>query len=250
MYLTVLNRLKTLIIVFLVLFVSCQKEEGLTYEALKLQNSYSLKIAEPSGLSFSSSKSTLYVVSDNTNKIYKITLTGRVLSALNFSGSDLEGVCYDNNTDNIWVIEERERKLIEIDLQSNVIKRISLDIDKYSDNKGLEGITINNKTGYLYIVNESSPSILIELNDKQQIVNKYSLNFASDYSGIFYDEYLDKLWIISDESSTITKCDLKGNAEKTYKIGINKAEGVVVDSKNNKIYIVSDSSDKLYIFSL
>ncbi|MBN1251571.1 MAG: SdiA-regulated domain-containing protein [Bacteroidales bacterium] len=244
--------MKRNISIFLILIsflLSCSHiENEKLNEPLNLLSSYSIDVPEPSGLSFSSGKAALYVVSDNTNKIYKITFTGKVLSTIDFSGYDLEGVCFDENSNAIWIVEERERKLIKIDLLGNILKSIKIDIEINDENKGLEGLTINNENGFLYIVNEYNPSILIKLDENQHIISNYTLNFASDYSGIYYDEYLEKLWILSDESSKLTLCSLEGKAEKTYNIGINKAEGIVVDSKNNKVYIVSDSNEKLYVF--
>ena len=92
--------------------------------------------------------------------------------------------------------------------------------------------------------------VTIELNENQVSINEYNLSFANDYSGIFYDSYIDKLWIISDESSTVTKCELNGKPIKSFHLSINQAEGIVVDSKNNRLYAVSDPSEKLYVYRL
>lgn len=233
----------------IILFACNSNKSEQVYSSLNLINSYKLNVAEPSGLSFASGNLALYVVSDNSNKVYKISFEGEILAELSYVGSDLEGICYDSESSSIWIAEERDRKIVNLDLQGNIIKVLSVNVDIRKENKGIEGISINSKTGNLFVLNESNPSVLLKLGSSQQILKEYSLNFANDYSGVFYDELSDNLWIISDESSTLTKCDLEGNPLETFRIGINKAEGIVVDSKNNKIYIVSDSDNKLYVYS-
>ena len=228
-----------------------QEEETIEKPTMKSLNkiaSYKIDVPEPSGLSFSEDSAVLYTVSDKTNKIYKISLKGELLSIINCKASDLEGICYDINNKFIWVAEERNRKIVKLDTAGNIINETGLKIQANDENKGIEGITINLQNKHIFCVNEGKPGLLIELDKNQQKINEYKLNFAKDYSGIFYDSQIDKVWIISDKSKTITKCDLQGNEIETYKLGIKKAEGVVVDSKNKLIYVVSDKKEKLYVF--
>lgn len=250
-YIIMLNRvfiISTLLI--LLANTACNKKSSENVVSLKLIATYSLDVPEPSGLSFSAGNAALYTISDESGKFYKITLQGKLLSSTDCNGSDLEGISYDAANNSLWIIEERLREIINVDLQGNVLKKKFLDIPAYSSNNGLEGITVNTANGHIFCLNEKNPSLLIELDENQQIINEYNLNFANDYSGIFYDQYLDALWIISDESSSVTKCDLTGKVMETYHLSINQAEGIVVDSKNHKLYAVSDSAEKLYIFEL
>jgi len=245
---------KNLIILLIAIFsltvvIRCKKDNSEpTNESLNLKGSYSLNVPEPSGLSFTSGNTALYTVSDHTDKIYKISLQGKLLSSISCGGNDLEGVTYDSENKNIFVVEERNRRLLKLDLQGNILRQIGLSISGNDDNKGLEGLTINPGNGHFYCLNEANPGLLIELNESLQVIKETSLSFANDYSGVFYDQETDSLWIVSDESSTVTKCDLLGNVAKTYRLGINKAEGIVVDSKDKLIYVISDSSEKLYVF--
>ncbi len=240
----------TIVFAFLsVFFIYCEKNnEETNTKSLKLKNSYSLDVPEPSGLSFTSGNTTLYTVSDHTGYIYKISLQGKLFSTIKCDARDLEGVTYDSENKNIWVVEERNRKLLKLDLQGNILKEVTLNISSNDENKGLEGLTFNSTNKHFYCLNEANPGLLIELDENQQKINEYELKFAEDYSGIFYDKVINNIWIVSDKSSTITKCDLEGNKIETYNLGINKAEGVVVDSDNNKIYVISDSAEKLYVF--
>jgi uncharacterized protein YjiK len=114
---------------------------------------------------------------------------------------------------------------------------------------GLEGISFSQADGHLYIVSEKYPGLLIELTTEGEEINRSELAFADDYSSVFYEEATNKLWILSDDSETLTQCDLSGNAEKTWQTGVKKGEGVVVDSPNTRIYIVADSNSAIYTFS-
>lgn len=233
----------------IVLFINCDKRNsGPANKSLNLISSYALDVPEPSGLSFSAGNTALYTVSDHTGYVYKISLQGKLFSTITCESTDLEGVTYDEENKNIWVVEERNRRLLKLDLQGNTLRQISLNISGNDDNKGLEGLTINPTNGHFYCVNEANPGLLIELDENLQIIKEITLSFANDYSGVYYDNSIDSLWIVSDEFSTVSKCDLLGKATETYRLGISKAEGIVVDSKNKLIYVVIDSVEKLYVF--
>lgn len=83
----------------------------------------------------------------------------------------------------------------------------------------------------------------------KEILN-VKLKFAKDYSGLFYDEIKNHLWILSDENRLLAECNLKGQVLRKYKIKTPNPEGVSIDFANNKIYIVSDSEEKLYVFKI
>jgi uncharacterized protein YjiK len=57
------------------------------------------------------------------------------------------------------------------------------------------------------------------------------------------------LWILSEESELLVKCDLSGNAVERYNTGITKGEGLVVDKGHSRIYISSEEKNMLYVFS-
>ena len=239
---------------FSLLFVSaltaCNKDESGGIPSLTLIRTFELDVPEPSGLSFTSGKTALYTVSDETGSFYKITFEGKLLSKVDCNGNDFEGITYNGTDKSIWIVEERRREILKFNLQGNKQGTFELDIPEYSANNGPEGITVNEKNGHLFFINEKNPALLIELDENLRKLNEYSLSFANDYSGIFYDSDIDKLWIISDESSTVTKCELNGKAIESFHLSINQAEGIVVDSKNKLLYALSDSLEKLYVFEL
>lgn len=233
-----------LVISFLFL-TSCDKNEDPIQQDLTLVGSYSIAVPEPSDLVIDATSSYLYTVSDNTNRIYKMTTSGTIVQTFPFVGNDLEGVCFFE--DKILVTEERTKKVIEYDATINTYLTHPLNYENQSPNEGLEGITYNPNTNTIYVINEKNPGILLLLNEEFEIVNTLSLNFADDYSGICYDAHTNSLWIVSDESRTINKCNLVGELIKSYPINVTKAEGIAVT--NNNIFIVSDSTAEVYIYN-
>ena len=88
-------------------------------------------------------------------------------------------------------------------------------------------------------------------------------NLASveiDYSGICYDPTRAAFWIVSDKAQRLFLYDplvdavlqdaALGYVEKGTYQEIEKAEGIAVDPENKRLYVVSDSEARLYVFDL
>ncbi len=227
-----------------ILVLSCDKETTTTSQ-LELLSTYSIDVPEPSGLTINSAGNILYTVSDHTNKVYKLSTSGLVLQVFDFTGNDLEGVC--SYTDGkLLIAEERTKNIIELTTATGVYSTHNMDYDNDETNAGIEGITYNPTTQNIYFLNEKNPDKLFKLNTSFSIISSYDLDFANDYSGIFYDTTDNLLWIVSDESQSINKCTLEGELIESYIINVQKPEGIAI--ANDKIYIVSDSQEKLYTF--
>lgn len=229
--------------------LSCSKSEG-TYTnnkaELELVNSFSINVSEPSGLAINVNGTELFTVSDNTNNIYKLSVTGAILKEFQFAGNDLEGIStYTNGK--LLISEERTKEIIEFDINTENFTKHFIDYKNKEENSGIEGVCYNSNNKTIYILNEKNPGLLIQLDTSFSIISSVELKFASDYSGIFYDASLNVLWIVSDQSKTLNKCKLNGDLIKEYQLKVTKAEGVAVT--NNKIYVVSDSENKLFIYN-
>ena len=230
---------------------SCKKEEEPKPDIkLEIISQFSLSIPEPSGLSFFRNKNEFLTVSDETNKIYAISDEGKILGDFSFSGDDLEGITYDPILKNIFIVEEENHFIFRLDTNGVELNRFPVDLYYEEINHGPEGISFNPETNHLFIVTEKKPGKLLEMNLTGEIINNYNLSFADDYSALFFDAIDQKLWILSDESKTLTRCDLTGKALNKYNTGIIKGEGLVVDQENKKVYIVSDHDSKLYVLSI
>ncbi len=234
----------TLISLFLIACNSDDNSEG----EFTLLSSYDIEVPEPSGLSFTADKRSLYTVSDKTNKIYQLSLTGELIQAIDCNAEDLEGITFNGNDTTIWVAQERDREIMQLNMKGETLQKFKLDIEKRKKNSGIEGLTINTKNGEMFCLNEKKPGLLIKFNQNGEILDNKKLDFAKDYSGIYHDAKTKKLWIVSDKSKTITLLDKKGKVEKSYETDVKSMEGIVVNSKKRLIYVVSDKLEKLFIF--
>ena len=212
-----------------------------TLEPIKVVN---LNISEPSGIT--SFNNSLYIVSDKNGTIYKTSLEGEILKKIKLKYHDLEGITINKVTQNFWVVDESKRTLISLDSTGNFLQKIKVKGKQQDKNNGLEGVCFVESTNSLIVINEKQPKQLLALNLKGKITNKIDFNFSHDISGICFDNKSATFWIVSDESQSIYNITTKGAFIKSYKIPVDKAEGVVI--YNDKLFVVSDSQNKLYIF--
>lgn len=205
---------------------------------------FQLQVHEPSGLSFSTSKNALYVVSDKNGGIYMIDFTGTVLEKVPFGGYDLEGIDVDKTNGDIWVVAERSQNIYHLRGNGELIEKITDVKIGTKNNTGFEGIAKNGDI--LYILIEKNPGTLIDYKISTKKWDHRKLDFAKDYSGIDYDTSDNTLWIVSDESKTLNHCQLDGTLISSREIDVNQAEGVAVDRAAKIAWIVSDAGSKLH----
>ena len=232
----------------MVFFQACNRGSNTIEETkneLELISNEKINVSEASGLAINIAGSNLYTVSDNTGNIYELATDGTVLKEYIYNGDDVEGISMVSNN-KVLLVEERTKEVVEYDLSKKNYKKHKVIYSNNDSNSGLEGIAFNLNDNTTFILNEKNPGLLMRLRTDFSIIESYSLDFASDYSGIFYDKELNILWILSEQSKTINKCSLKGVLIKSYAIDVIKAEGIAVT--NNTIYIVSDSNSTLYKF--
>jgi uncharacterized protein YjiK len=236
--------------ILLLLLVACRKTEDPYGNNLILLAYYPLAISETSGLSYYNSDDRLLTVSDLTGKVYVISLSGEVLDSLPFTGEDIEGVAFDKLTSQIFVVDEKSNEVIELDTNGSEVNRFKVDLNNLLPKHGLEGITVNTDNGNLLIVSEKLPGLLIEVTKSGEEIARHTLTFALDYSSLFFDPFLKSLWILSDESQSLTLCSLTGVRIKTWQTRLDKGEGLVIDSRNELIYIVTDNESGLSVFRM
>ena len=216
--------------------------------ALHLIATYPLSVAEPSDLAIDESGTRLWTVGNTPPRVYQLGLDGQVVKTLNFVGEDLEGVAYDRNDRTLWVAEENRRELIHLDMNGDVLSRHRLDLAG-EKNSGLEGICLDDK-GQLFAVTEKRPGLFLELGAGRSISARRNVDFAEDYSGIAYDRKQGCFWIVSDKSQALYLWSRHAGVVQRYALPYEKAEGVAVDDAAKRIYIVSDSENKLYVYRL
>ena len=225
------------------LLASCSSKVSIQSD-LELLKVVSLNIAEPSGITIFQDH--LYIVSDHKGTYYKTTLEGKIVKKYKTKFSDLEGITYNSVSHNFLLVNESKRTLVVLDSLGNLVRKIKIKGKQTQKNNGLEGVCYVEDKEMIVVVNESAPIQLVFLNLKGEILLKKTLTISKDISGICYEKETNSFWIVSDESESIYHITTKGKLLKSYKIPVKKAEGIV--TQNNIIYIVSDSSNKLYSF--
>jgi len=218
---------------------------------LEKLDEFDLDITEPSGLSFGPGGTSLLIVSDNTNKVYETDLEGNLFRELVYEGMDLEGVTYNESEQIIAVVEERKHQIVLLDYSDGVEQeRHDITTGGTTDNKGLEGVSYSKNNSAYYIVNEDVPGELIIWNKAFGNISRTELRISSDYNAIFVDTKNGLLWIVSDESQMLYKCDYNAKVLMEYELPEIKFEGIAVDSDQQLVYLVNDITFKLYIFKI
>lgn len=249
-------------------------------------------LTEPSGLALARERDGLWTVSDDTNRIFKLWLDGSVDLDKTFHVGEtgLEGITHDPTGKFLLVVKEETNELLKIEIADRQVtarQKIS-DMSGFGaiaehfagdgENKGLEGITIRQSTGTIFIVKEGRPGLLAEITpDLTAILDHRILNAENgfgdddvaveriDFSGIVYDEERAVFWIVSDKAKRLYLYDWRADAvlqstplfyEQDGKTRlINKAEGVAIDPVSNRLYVVQDRDDPdddllLYVFAV
>lgn len=65
---------------------------------------------------------------------------------------------------------------------------------------GIEGMTYIPKHDIFLVANEKKPTLISGISEKGEIIFITEPSFSKDISDLAYDEDLDKLWVLSDES--------------------------------------------------
>ena len=242
-------KILTLLLIWLILW-NCTTRESTapppSAPRLNLLVSYDLSVPEPSGLSLGAKGQSLWMVSDQTNRVYHLDLTGKILQTLSYVGTDLEGIAYDSLRNCLWVVEEQTRELVKLDFGGAELARHR--ILNGQDNSGLEGVCLDGQ-GTLFVLKEKLPGLFIKLSQDFSIEKQVTLDFARDYSGLCCDTAVGRFWVVSDESRRIYLWDSQKGVQKQFDLSIPKAEGIARDFSRNRLYVVSDSEAKLYIFA-
>lgn len=212
---------------------------------LDLEASYKIDVKEPSGLSINDSGTALYTVSDENSNIYKLSLTGEVIETYRFKGANLEGVSTYTEHE-LLLADESSKEIVVFNMLTGASKAHKIKYKNDDKNSGIEGVAFDKKGDRTFILNEKNPGKLIELRNDFSVKAKYKLNFAADYSGIFYDNAAHQLWILSDQNKTVNKCTMQGELIESFKIGVIQPEGIAV--LKNHIYIVCDAKATLYVY--
>jgi len=227
---------------------------------------------EVSGLSLSDNDG-FWAVSDGAARIFRLDDAGKVrkketLHAL----PGLEGVTFDPVGRRILAVREDTSEILEVAPNGRITRHSILAMEGAGSlaehftatdaNDGLEGITIDPKTGTVFVVKERGPRLLIEIAPDLSRVRKImplsgSAGFVSDraednhldVSGLAWDGQRQGLWITSDTGQALyffcfATMKARGWALMREAAGksrrVANAEGVALSLDGQTIFIVTD----------
>ena len=215
---------------------------------LILLSSHSLGIGEPSGLALDGSRSSLWAVGNDPQRIYRLSLDGRIRNILDYEGDDIEGIASDPFDGTLWIVEEDRREVVHLSSSGRVLQRHQLDLTG-EPNSGLEGICLD-PDGATYVLNEKNPGLFIALNADLSIKSRRQLDFARDFSGLSCASDRNAFWVLSDQSRTLFLWNPEEGVLGGYALPFAKAEGVAVDAVDDLVYIASESKSMLYVYRI
>ena len=216
-------------------------------------------VSEPSDLCLNFSGNGLFVVSDQ-GAIFEIGFDGKTIRKLTQYANpdpakkdDLEGICIDPATRNIFVVNERTLRVSRLDENGRYMDSFIIPssvVRPQSENSGIEGIALHDNT--FYFVNQEKPCALFSYNrSTQQWSSQISLNFCLDANAVSYDVTDNTLWVLSVKSRKLFHCTTAGKPLKMLDISfIAQPEGVWVNRADNTAWICCDQTGKLYKVSL
>jgi len=211
---------------------------------LELLGQYALDIPEPSGLSLSEDRRSLWMVSDKNGIVYQTDLQGKVLKQFATGLRDLEGITtIDGET--VAVLAERTREIVVFSKDGKLLGRGKIGLPG-DDNNGPEGLSYDPLTREFVVVNEVE-GLLIRMDSEFRETSREVLRFAQDYSSITVDAEKDQLWVLSDLSGSIYLLTKQLEMLTSYSTNIRQMEGITMDHENKLMYVVSDPMARLYV---
>lgn len=169
---------------------------------------------QPSGLTYCSTTGHFYMNCDRCNFIAEIKPDGEFVQELYFesSYSDVEAMACSDRDGYLYIGEEGKRKVTALLLEdydnlSNNRKGLKevnsftvVTGDATSTRSGLEGMTVNENTGDIYVANEKGPAMIVRVHSNGEQFDANEIQYVRDISGLAYDSELDLLWVLSDQN--------------------------------------------------
>ena len=204
---------------------------------------YALAVPEPSGLAYNSKNNSLMTVSDQNSTVYEMDFTGRILKSMVIPSTDMEGIALSANCDTMYIAEETNELIAKYLVSGTKLSSFPASVATVVKH-GPEGVTVD-KNNHVFVLNEKLPMMILEYNQGREVWRR-EINYTTDCSDLFYEYSTDCFWIISDESQKVIKLTRSGELLGSWSIPFTKGEGLTI--VQDKIYIVNDGENKLYVF--
>jgi len=208
--------------------------------------SYEVEVPEPSGLAYDPVRDVLYTISDEGGPIVILSKEGRILGEIGHFKGDLEGIAYDHQRGLFYIAEEQRREIIIFDRKAGTERRLKVDLMGYNkpDNKGIEGVAVDPKSGRIFVVKERDPHFLLEIDAEGKSIQAFTIQEAWDFSDVSYDQATGHLLILSRGSRKVYEVTTTGKLVGkpfSFNFFIFNAEGITLDRDGN-LYLITDSN--------
>ena len=214
----------------------------------------------------------LWSVSDDTKQLFLLDAKGKIASDGTPGETGLEGIESDAARGRILAVREDTGEILVFGadgtVQRHYIGRIEgaaklvREPRDWTDNNGLEGITVEPASGAVFVVKERDPRLLIELDPALKRVRRAltltaALGFRSedandddlDVSGLAWDAGRRGFWITSDTGKSVYFLDLRSMRARGWALlaphggemkAVSNAEGVALSADGGRLFIVTD----------
>jgi len=217
---------------------------------------------EPSGIVFSKSRGTLFVVGDEGD-ICELHTDGTLVNKARIRKTDLEGITSNPVTGSLYALDELSTSILEIDpdnlevLQRNPVALIPKQHRHEEKNRGFEAITFLPDPGVqansrLFIANQGRSDrasaavhkLTVPLPDSGNVAKTLQTfeQKISDLSGLHYDDRSGLLLVISDAHNTLLLMTTEGDIHTSYTLPGENQEGITLDDEGY-LYIAEDSGN-------
>ena len=217
---------------------------------------------EPSGIVFSKSRGTLFVVGDEGD-ICELRTDGTLVNKASIRKKDLEGITSNPVTGSLYALDELSTSILEIDPDNlEVLQHIQIDLlpkqHKHEEkNRGFEAITFLPDPGEqvnsrLFIANQGRSDrasaavhkLTIPLPDSGNVAKTLQTfeQQITDLSGLHYDDSSGLLLVISDTHNTLLLMTTEGDIHTSYTLPGENQEGITLDDEGH-LYIAEDSGN-------
>lgn len=214
------------------------------------------KIPEASGVVYSKTSNSLFVVNDE-GTVYELSLKGEILRKAKIGKYDLEAISIDEKREILLLANEKEDEIILIKKSDFSIIKHSKIKGKYKKNKiikkgknGIEGLTLyknriyaSNQSNKPYPKEDSSVIVILDYNEvlnkkKAKIIDIIDHGYK-DIAGLCF--YEDFLYMLSDKQNLLIKYDInRKKVIKEYKLSKKYAQEGITFDKDGTLYIADD----------
>ena len=214
-----------------------------TNQKIKWKTSSRSNIKEPSDLALSADGQSFFIVSDD-GILYEADLKGTIKRKAAFEATDFEA-CYATS-EKVMVVDERTR-LVHTYSLPNLERTSSIEVPYFGGrNKGFESLTYNGAKGRYIMITEKDPTIVFELNEQLQVLDRVTIDLGSDISAATFHN--GKLYFLSDEAHTIYEADPRTyQVIKQWELNIVNPEGIAF-LPDGQVAVVSDDAGTIYFF--